>query len=129
MTEQEKKFWLDHRLETYKSMISISVEGFKYLALLNGGAAAGLMSGLNALKQSVSMCALKVAIACFALGLILNCVAFFGSYFTQNAIFNESIGQAKSNAHVPYFLLATIFCILSIVAFGLGCLSLIVGVH
>lgn len=126
---EQTKFFFAHRLETYKSMIAISVEGFKYLALLNGGAAAGLMSGLEKLKDHVGICALKAAIACFALGLVMNFVAFFCSYFTQNTLFNESFGRAKQNCHIRYVVAATIFCVLSIFFFASGCFSLLIGLH
>ncbi|CAM3450898.1 hypothetical protein BOSP111201_05605 [Bordetella sputigena] len=47
-----------HLTETYKSMISISVEGFKYLALLNGGAAAGMLTTFDRLSNVMAMCGL-----------------------------------------------------------------------
>jgi hypothetical protein len=40
MTDSTQQQWL----ETYKSLIAISVEGFKFSALANGGAAVALLT-------------------------------------------------------------------------------------
>ena len=37
----------DHAIETHKSMISISIEAIKHLALLNGGAIVALLGFLG----------------------------------------------------------------------------------
>lgn len=47
-------------METYKSIITLSIEGFKFAALANGGAAVALLAYLATLRegeQARQMCA------------------------------------------------------------------------
>ncbi|WP_197330141.1 hypothetical protein [Ralstonia syzygii] len=50
----DAEFDRQHKIETYKSMVSISVEAFKYLALLNGGAAAGMLAAADKVVKCIS---------------------------------------------------------------------------
>jgi hypothetical protein len=84
--------WDFHPEETYKSLITISVEAPKLVALLNGGAAVALLAYLgnfasrSGAKRPPNM---TWALICFAIGLILTVLAFISSYFTQLRLFNE----------------------------------------
>lgn len=59
-----------HRAESYKSVITISLEVLKGLIVVNGGAAAVVIAMLDKLTRVIIAAALQAAIICFVLGLI-----------------------------------------------------------
>lgn len=118
----------DQKLETYKSMISISVEGFKMLALLNGGAAAGILAAFDKIRNSIEPVHLKYGVFWFVLGLISVGCTFFGSYFTQFKLFEElGTGQNVGRHMIPLkFALAA--CVLSLLSFAVGAVVVATGI-
>jgi len=111
-----------HRQETYKSMISISTEGFKLLALLNGGAAAGMLAAFQHLSNSIPPFALQISIACFSLGLFFVGGAFLFSYLTQNTLYNETMNRQQQGSHVVHLKCAFAACVVSLICFLGGAL-------
>ncbi|MYM34907.1 hypothetical protein GTP38_11210 [Duganella sp. FT94W] len=126
--QAELKWKYDHRLETYKSMITISVEVFKYLVLLNGGAAAGMVATLDKLRLIMSVCSMRAAIGFFVAGLAFNGVAIICSYFTQNTLYGESVNRPGVGRHLTYLVCATISAALSLLAFCAGAITAVAGV-
>jgi 1,4-dihydroxy-2-naphthoate octaprenyltransferase len=111
----------DHTQETYKSMISISVEGIKTLVILNGGAIVALLGFLGQVanrgqQAPKAFCPLGIFVA----GLIFGCTCFFTSYFTQFTLFNEAPGNKKPRSHMSWFSATLIFAILSLASFAIG---------
>ena len=123
------EFQRQHRIETYKSMISISVEAFKYLALLNGGAAAGMLATSERLVKILPLLSLRVTLACFVAGLVFDGLALFLAYWTQNTLFNEELNRAPRGRHVKMVGAATALCILSLIAFCVGALVAAMNIH
>lgn len=122
------KFTEDHKLETYKSMISISVEGFKMLALLNGGAAAGILAAFDKVKGAIHPMYLKYGVICFVIGLVCVGLSFFGSYFTQFSLFDELMTAKKNGAHVKPLRFAMATCAASLVFFAIGAVVVACGI-
>lgn len=116
-----------HKQETYKSMVSISVEAFKYLALLNGGAAVGVLTAFDRLTKWIPACSLQVAMACFIAGLLLDGVAMFCSYLTQLTLYGEDMGWNKKRRHLVFLIVAFISCTLSLLAFSVGAISAVMS--
>lgn len=119
----------DHKIETYKSMISISVEGFKILALLNGGAAAGILAAFDKVRASIDSNDLKAAVISFVVGLGLVVLAFLLSYMTQLTLFEELLERRKANSHMRFFYVALGSCLCSLIAFAYGALRAAFGIH
>ena len=98
--------------ETYKSLIGLAVEGLKTLALLNGGAAAGVMTYLGNLATrspaSSPLPAFKPAILCFAGGLLLTLTAFMIAYLVQLWVFRGAAAQRGDFALNPSHIRWTI---------------------
>jgi hypothetical protein len=70
----------EHALETYKSLIQISVEGMKLLALLNGGAAVALLAYLgNVAGKGSQTPDMRYPMGFFLAGLVLCGLAFLCS--------------------------------------------------
>lgn len=109
-----------HKTETYKSMISISVEIFKLLVLINGGAAAGVIAASNTLLRIMPVEAYRGAILFFVVGLVCAVLAVFFSWFNQNALHGENIGESPHGSHLKFMNLAIIFCFASLISFALG---------
>ncbi|AQW30532.1 hypothetical protein B0B51_11535 [blood disease bacterium A2-HR MARDI] len=125
----DAEFDRQHKIETYKSMISISVEAFKYLALLNGGAAAGMLAGADKLVKILPLCPLRFTLACFVVGLLADGLALFLSYWTQSSLFNESFNRAPTGRHITIVKAAVALCLLSLLAFCIGALVAAMNIH
>ncbi|MFM0405307.1 hypothetical protein [Paraburkholderia dipogonis] len=117
-----EKFADDHKIETYKSMISISVEAFKLLALLNGGAVAGIIAAYEKVRAAVDPGSLKLAICLFVAGLITDGCAFVSSYLTQNVLFNELSGDRIKDSHIVHIKWTFAFVMASLGCFSAGAL-------
>jgi hypothetical protein len=117
----------NHRIETYKSMVSISVESFKFLALLNGGAAAGMLATIDKLRVAIQHDALQNALSYFVFGLGCNGCAMLFSYVTQVALYNESIGLIPKNRHRFTLYCSLIFTLASLMAFCVGAFGALDG--
>lgn len=113
-------FQQQHKLETYKSMVTISLEVFKYLALLNGGAAAGMLAAADKIVRILPAHTVRTAILCFVAGLVFDAVALFFSYWTQNTLYNETMGRTKADRHIWSIRISTVACALSLAAFCVG---------
>ena len=116
----------DHALETYKSMLSISVEGLKALLLINGGAVVAMLAylGQSSQGQAVALHAWP-ALAFFIAGIFSCVLAFVGAYITQFVLFNEAASR-KSNERPPHMKalwVAVVFVALSLFCFAAGAFS------
>ena len=115
----------EHWIETYKSLITLATEGFKFAALINGGAAVALLAYLGnvAGKGPPDM---KVPMLAFLVGLAL-CGASMGcAYLTQLALLNEErtgAGAQTKGAHQRFLHVAMILFAASLIAFVIGAWS------
>ncbi len=127
MNNQEKympsNFSDTHKLETYKSMIQISGQAYKYLIFINAGAAAGMVAAIDKITRVISQCAIFFAMRCFILGLVLAFSAVMSAWVTQYILHNENLGKVKPKTHIIGLWVTLFFCICSLVFFGLGALS------
>jgi hypothetical protein len=111
----------EHAVESYKSLISISVEGFKFLALLNGGAAVAVLAYLgNCVAKGCRPPDMRIPLGLFLAGLFLCGLTFLASYQTQLRLYNESLGRAAENSHRPWLRGAMLLASLSLLAFAAG---------
>ena len=109
-----------HAVETFKSLISISVEGLKALILLNGGAVIAILAYLGQLhSQHGQVVWARRPVAWFVTGLISAGLCFMGSYFTQLALYQESI-HGKKKTHDRWLWVTFAFAFASIGAFAVG---------
>lgn len=91
LLRDDADWYREHRVETYKSMIAVSLEAYKYLALLNGGAAAGMLANSTKLIELIGASNFRVSIELFAWGLVSTAVALICSWHTQNRLHNENL--------------------------------------
>jgi hypothetical protein len=95
----------EHTLETYKSLVTLSIEGLKVLQLLNGGAIVALLAYLGQISNRGEIASAVIGpLVLFVLGLVGAAVAHFGAYFTQLARFNSSVmrqqqGEGAGNSN------------------------------
>jgi len=113
-----------HAIETYKSLINISLAGLKLLALLNGGAAVALLAFIgNISGKNLPVPDLRWSMAFFLGGLSLCGLAFFLSYLTQFILYQEVMNdkiKKQISRHIVWHRLASIIALLSLVAFIIG---------
>lgn len=115
----------DHKIETYKSMISISVEGLKTLLLINGGAVVVMLAylGQSARGWEIAPHAMW-PLAFFVIGIFAATFSFFGSYFTQFTLYNESLrGESGNVRHMSIVKITAAVACLSVVMFIFGACS------
>src|SRR6266480_416657 len=108
-----------HAIETYKSLVTITLDGLKLLALLNGGAAVALLLG-NVAGKGGYVIPMRESMVCYVIGLVLCGVAYFASYVTQLNLFNESLERPGALPHTWTLYAAMILCLLSFAAFVAG---------
>lgn len=116
----------EHTIETYKSLILISVECFKSLLLINGGAVVAILAFLGQAPNGPEIAkSAWLPLAAFVTGTGLSALAFAGSYVTQFVLYNESvqIELYKGPKHMV-FVFCTVSCVfLSFVMFAVGAFS------
>lgn len=112
----------EHWIETYKSLIALSIEGFKFSALANGGAAVALLSYLAAVSgRPPSTADMRVPMAAFLVGLLACGAAMLFAYLTQLKLLNESGGGNPPRLSHGWILwLAILLFAVSLAAFGVG---------
>lgn len=81
--------------ETYKSLITLSIEGFRYLALVNGGAVVALLAYLGKDGDTVNPVKFEHAFYGFAFGLIACALSMFFAYKTQLKLFNALVEHGR----------------------------------
>jgi hypothetical protein len=121
-----------HWLETYKSLIALSIEGFKFSLLVNGGAAVAILAYIgNAAAKSTKPYVpnpdMRAPMGLFVAGVLLCGIAMFCAYLTQLRLLNEP--QQVSDAghpHTRFLLLTMVFHLASLFAFGVGALIAVV---
>ena len=110
----------DHWLETYKSLIALSIEGFKFAALANGGAVVALLAYLgNVAGKSITLPDMRCPMAAFLAGLVACGLAMLVAYLTQLALLNEG-AERRTASHKLFLGAAIVLYICSLVAFGIG---------
>ena len=113
----------EHAVETFKSLVQISLEGLKLLALLNGGAAVALLAYMgNIAGKGLPVPHLFIPMLCYVSGLMFCGLAFLFGYLTQFLLYNESTGQLRPGSHRSLQIAAVGFSVMSMVAFSAGSL-------
>ena len=110
----------EHKLETFKSLISISTEALKALQWLNGGAVVVLLAYVG--KRPEFAVHAKYSLWWFLFGLVAATVAFFTSYLTQLALYNESLHREKYKGprHEIGLWVTFVIAVASVAAFAFG---------
>lgn len=112
----------DHWLETYKSLITLSIEGFKFSALANGGSAVALLAYLgNIAGKTTTVPDMRCPMFAFLAGLAICGFALLFAYLTQLKLLNE-IGRTEKFVFKHHWLLwsAIVLFACSLIAFGVG---------
>ncbi len=121
----------EHWLETYKSLITLSIEGFKFSALGNGGAAVALLAYLgNVAGKSIPVPDMRVPMFAFMCGIAACGFAMVFAYLTQLKLLNE-IGRSETSIVKHSILLwsSVILFICSLIAFGFGSWQAVLRFH
>lgn len=96
LAKENVEWYKEHRVETYKSMITVSLEAYKYLALLNGGAAAGMLANSGRLVDLIGASNFRVSIELFTWGLVSTGIAMIFAWLTQNRLHNENLIRSEN---------------------------------
>jgi hypothetical protein len=120
------EFRKEHAIETYRSLISITLAGLKTLMLINGGAVVALLAYLGQSPQGPTLAPRVLwSLGSFVAGVVFCVFAFLGSYQTQFALYNESLSPARNSGfpHMKWQRITIGFVLLSCVAFIIGAFS------
>jgi uncharacterized membrane protein YidH (DUF202 family) len=110
----------DDWLETYKSLIALSTEGFKFCALANGGAAVAILAYLgNVVGKGFVPPDVSVPMAIFLIGLVLCGTAMLFAYFNQLSRLNR-LSRKEDPSKNWRLWVAVILFIFSLVSFACG---------
>ena len=104
-----------HAIETYKSMIFVSVVGLFSLLFAN---LTGFVFSLMAYKgQMVALW--------FAMGVFLAIGCFFVSYQTQTVLYQEDMGRCKVGDHMQWVKVGATVAALSLLCFAAGVIAVV----
>lgn len=126
-SDWEGRYLESHRIETFKSTISLSTEIVKYLTLLNGGAVAGMLTTLDKLTKILSVGTIRISVGLFVLGLVLNGLAVLGLYFSQTVAYRDSVFKPDRKSQREILIGAAMFQIFSLAAFCFGAMVAVFG--
>jgi hypothetical protein len=111
----------ERAIEAFRSLIQISVEGFKLLALLNGGAAVALLAYLGSIAGKTTQSPdMRLPMICYLSGLVFCVLAVAASYLTQFWLYNESQGREGEGRHMRWLWVCVIVALLSLASFTIG---------
>ncbi|MBI4199496.1 MAG: hypothetical protein HY535_03370 [Chloroflexi bacterium] len=113
----------EHAIETYKSLISIGSQALKTLQLLNGGAIIALLAYLGQVSVRPEVARrVSGALLFFVLGLVAGTLAYLTTYFTQFALYQESIQGALfvGRSHTLWLRITVALAAASLALFGWG---------
>lgn len=116
-------FSQDRLTETFKSLITLSIEGFRYLALVNGGAVVALLAYLgNVAKNGTPVPDLTSALTGFLVGLVACGIALFAAYLTQFFLLNDLLANKnqEEQRHKWMVGVAAVAFVVSLAAFCWG---------
>lgn len=108
-----------HREETYKSLVTISNNGIKFVLIINGGAIIALLTFLGNLLNKYGTIDMSFSFILYVAGIVLAGIAQVTAYITQLKLFNEYDGSSK---HTPWLYLTMILLVLGIASFAIGSL-------
>lgn len=112
-------------IETYKSLITISLEGLKFLSLLNGGAAVAILAFLGQVySKGGSVPYMTLPMLSFIIGLFCNGLSFLFVYFTQLRVYEGALQEApifNSRSWKMMARFALSFAFVSLCSFSVGC--------
>ena len=120
------EFGKEHAIETYRSLITIALAGLKTLMLINGGAVVALLAYLGQSPLGPTLAPrILWSLGAFVVGVVACVGAFFGSYQTQFALYNETVspGTKPTGSHMRWQRITLAFVLLSCVAFAIGAFS------
>jgi hypothetical protein len=126
-SEFGSEFNREHAIETYKSLIQISLEAMKFLAYMNGGAVIALLAYLGKIAGGkVAVPDMRWPMACFLIGIVCSGFNYILAYLTQLRLFNETLDRGMRIKHTFFLVFAIIFACVSIIVFAVGSLWAVV---
>lgn len=113
--DQQNELDKEKHIETYKSLIKLSSDGYKTLLLLNGG---GVLTFMNLFSKGANSYGYRLIdpMIFFILGLCFTSTAYFVSYFVQFNIYKQ-----KNNTGL--FNTAILISVMGLLMFILGCIT------
>ena len=114
-----------HAIETFKSLITVSVEGLKTLLLINGGAIVAILAFLGQSQLGATLAPrLSLSVLLFVIGVVTGTLGFGASYKTQYALLNEHFParQYQGWRHQSWLRVSFGLALLSIISFASGAL-------
>ena len=114
----------EHTLETYKSMITMSLEGLKTIFIVNGGAVVAMLAYLGQSPQGpIAAHHAWVPLGCFIAGIVFCVISFVGAYATQFILLNENLGRRQKASHMNILWITVGFVVMSLGCFVGGSIS------
>lgn len=120
MSTQKNTFPVDseaRRLETFKALQTLALELFKALNLLNAGAAAGMLGGMDKLQTIIERGAIEISIVSFVLGLVFGLSAMLTGWLALYRRLHLTDKPNPDPAKYKRWMIATLL----IAALGLAC--------
>lgn len=117
----------DHALETYKSLMMYGSTGIKFVLAANGAAAIAVMTFLGhfVAAKNTDVPDFQMPLAFFVTGVLIGGLAVVSAYFTQLALYNESLESNDlplKKGHVWWLRISVALIFLGMSLFAIGAL-------
>ena len=119
--------WHWHIAETYRGLVTLSVEALKILGLINGGAAVALLAYAGNNRLGAPPSEFKPALFWYCGGVVAIALAFVVAYLTQLRLYTEErlkvSGVNVPERHSIGIAVAVVLALGAAATFVFGCLS------
>ena len=120
----------NRRIETFKALNALALELFKALNVLNAGAAAGMLAGIEKIQCAIERRYIEQSIAFFVFGLVFGlCAMLFGWFALYRRLHLMDTPNPKPSKYKSMMITTLVFAALGLTCFCFGALIAALNLH
>ncbi|CAD6562183.1 hypothetical protein LMG27952_07708 [Paraburkholderia hiiakae] len=122
----------NRRIETLKALNTLALELFKALNILNAGAAAGMLAGLDKLQGAIDSCHIRRSILLFVIGLVCGLGAMLFGWivlYVRLHLMDDTNPDHDPKKHKRTMLVSVAFAATGLFFFCYGALNAAMNLH
>jgi|GEM_PF-2966132 len=109
-----------HKSDTYKSMIDVSRDGFKFMGTLNGGTWLTVLIFASKEASWANPGLVRHGVAWFIGSMVLTALCFLGSWASQYCLHNENHRRFKDGRHMIPVAITFIMYVTAVLCYARG---------
>nr|WP_322053044.1 hypothetical protein [Paraburkholderia bannensis] len=120
----------NRRIETFKALNTLALELFKALNILNAGAAAGMLAGLDKLQGAIDSCHIRQSLLLFVIGLVCGLAAMLSGWIALYLrLHMMDDGKPDPRKHRRMMFVSVAFAGAGLIFFCSGALNAAMNLH